>query len=132
MKKLLLTAILSVFVLGNMFAQFNFATSTNIGQTLETVSTTQSKLTVNFNTAILNSTWSYPVATPTVLTVAYKKCQTQKGLQVLAYPNASTTTAYGFGSSDCNSYTANRNPIHVASLDSLKKMFANVRNNTII
>ena len=122
-KKLLLTALLSVFALGSALAQFNFATSTNIGQVSKTVKATDNDtLTVNFNTSIVNSIWSYPGATPTVLTVAYKKCQTQKGLQALAYPDATTATAYGFGSSDCNSYTAQRNPIHVASIDSLKKI----------
>ena len=123
MKKILLSALLSAFVLGNVFAQFSLNTNTNIGQVYKNViATDKDTFLVNFNTAIVNSTWINSTATPSVLTITYKKCQTQKGLQVLAYPDATTTTAYGFGSSDCNNYGAQRNPIHVASLDSLKSI----------
>jgi len=122
-KKLLLTALFSAFMVGSAFAQFNFSTSTNIGQINSSViPANNDTLTVHFNTAILNSTWAYNVAVPPVAIVTYKKCQTQKGLQVLAYPDATTTTAYGFGGSDCRDYTAQRNPIHVASIDSLRKI----------
>jgi len=38
------------------------------------------------------------------------------------YLDAATTTEYKIGTTDCNNWGSNRNPIHVASIDSLKAM----------
>lgn len=133
-KKLLLTALLSVFVLGNMFAQFSMSTNTTIGQVLKNTNyNDKDTFIVDFNTTKANSTWAYTTAVPPVLAVTYQKCQTQKGLQVKGFLDATTTSEYKFGTSDCNNYGSNRNPIHVASIDSLKKiMLKSVEAATIV
>ena len=122
MKKLLLSALFSVLFMGGTYAQFNFTSNTNIGQVLRSVNAfDKDTLEVNFNTAIVPSLWIF-TTTPATPTVQFKNCQTQKGLQALAYQNATTTSTYAFGTYDCRDYGAQRNPIHVTSVDSLQKM----------
>jgi len=121
MKKLLLTSLLNVFIFGSVFAQFSFNTNTNIGQTYFNVNpANKDTFLVHFNTAKANCTWAYTTAP--AYTMTWQKCQTQKGLQVKGYLDATTTSEYKIGTTDCNNWGGNRNPIHVASIDSLKAL----------
>jgi len=109
-----------LIVAASISAQFNFNTNTNIGQTLNAVNTqNKDTFTVHFNTAIPSASWTFNAATQ-VYTVTQRKCQTQRGLQVNVYGDA-IATGNGIISSDfeCRDYGGNRNPQHVASLDSL-------------
>ncbi|HET7734220.1 MAG TPA: hypothetical protein VFK73_10320, partial [Paludibacter sp.] len=129
MKKILLSALLSAFVLGGAFAQFNLSTNTTIGQVLKNVNyNDKDTFTVDFNSPTTTaSTFTTKVIKVTSLnygkdSVVIKKYQTQKGLQVKAFLDATTTTEYKIGSADCNNYGANRNPLAIYSVDSLKKI----------
>ncbi|HEY6914399.1 MAG TPA: hypothetical protein VI413_06965, partial [Paludibacter sp.] len=129
MKKILLSALLSAFVLGGAFAQFNLSTNTTIGQVLKNVNyNDKDTFTVDFNSPTTTvSTFTTKVIKVTSLnygkdSVVIKKYQTQKGLQVKAFLDATTTTEYKIGSADCNNYGSNRNPLAIYSVDSLKKI----------
>ncbi len=123
MKKLLLTSLLSVsFIL--TYAQFNFATNTLIGQQLVTVGT-QSTFTVNFdNLTTANggttvrecASWT---GTSVPYTLNFQKCQTQKGLQVMSYADATTTSDTRSNDFKCYRYGTNENPCRVYNMDSL-------------
>ena len=118
---MLVTSLLSVFIFGSVFGQFNFNTNTNIGQTLKNVNPAdKDTFIVDFSTTKANSTWAY--TTEPAYAMTWQKCQTQKGLQVKGFLDAITTTEYKIGTTDCNNWGGNRNPIHVASIDSLKAM----------
>ncbi len=120
MKRIFTSLFLSILVTG-AFAQFNFNTNTNIGQTLKNVKTTdKDTFIVDFSTAKLNSTWAYTTAP--AYAMSFQKCQTQKGLQVKGYLDNVTTSEYKIGTTDCNNWGGQRNPIHVESIDSLKAM----------
>lgn len=124
-KKLLLTALLSVFVLGNMFAQARWQTDAVIGQTLKSVNAMdKDTFTLHFNTTKSNSTWAKAKKTADIGkdSISWQKAQTQRGLQVKAYVDNTTTTAYENGSLRCNNAGGNGNPGRVASLDSLKNL----------
>lgn len=124
-KKLLLSALLSVFVFSGAFAQFNISTNTTIGQVLKnSVILDKDTFIVNFNTISAPSAWFKAKGTANLGkdSLIWKKVQTQKGLQVKAFLDATTTTEYKFGQTDCNNYGSNRNPMCVYSIDSLKSM----------
>lgn len=119
MKKLLLTSLLSVLIFGSAFAQFGFTTNTNIGMTYSNKNASdKDTLLVHFNTALANSSWNYTTAP--AYSVSFIKCQTQRGIQVMGYLDAVTTSEYRIGNSDLRNWGDRRNPIHVASIDSLK------------
>jgi hypothetical protein len=116
----LLLTVLLAFSAASM-AQFRFGSTSNtnktIGQSLVVDSlngapTGVSHFTVNFNSNLGNSFYN-------ATAVTFKKCQTQKGLQVNTYPNATSTTAIKAGDFKCESYGGSGNPVHVASTDSL-------------
>ena len=122
MKKLLLSIFAFVGIVSLANAQFSFNTNTTIGQVLQNANTAdQDTFTVNFNTAVVNSNWRPNYTIVNRDTVNWKKCQTQKGLQVKGFLDAVRTDEYKFGTSDCNNYGANRNPVHVYNVDSLKQ-----------
>ncbi|MDD3322525.1 MAG: hypothetical protein PHS59_13890 [Paludibacter sp.] len=129
MKKLLLSTLLSVFIFGSAFAQIRWSTyntSSYVGQELKAVNTAnQDTLILDFKT-----TTATPVSAWAKVTVGanigkdsvYKKTlQTQKGIQVKAFLDNTTTSAYENGSFKCNNAGSNGNPGRVASLDSLKQ-----------
>ncbi len=127
MKKLLLSTLLSVFVLGNMFAQFSMSTNTVIGQVWANKNyADRDTFLVNFDSPTTTvSTFTAKVIKGNNIgkdSVVIKKYQTQKGLQVKAFLDATTTTEYKIGSADCNNYGTNRNPLAIYSVDSLKKI----------
>jgi len=144
MKKLFFTALLSAFVLGGAFAQFNLSTNARIGQVLKNVNyNDKDTFLVNFNTDYIATPASWAPAKATASlgkdSINWRKAQTQKGLQMKGFVNATTTTEYKFGTSDCNNYGGNRNPVYVYSVDSLKKImnksivsgtFATINGNT--
>jgi hypothetical protein len=130
MKKLLLTALLSAFVMGNIFAQFVYngsaANYAIAGVTLKQVNVLdQDTLSVHYNTNVVNSTWLKSKKTPyTSDSVLIKKCQTQKGYQAIVYTDRKTTTSIQSTTFKNVAYGSNGNPVHVASLDSLLKVMA--------
>lgn len=127
MKKILLPLFLSIFILGSTLAQFNYTTNANIGHKLLNINTfNKDTLIVDFNTAIVNSTWAKAKAAASLGkdSVVIKKCQTQKGMQALIYTDGTLTTSIQSGNFKCASYTGNGNPVHVASMDSLLKIMA--------
>lgn len=98
-------------------AQFRFNTTPAIGQKLVVDSldgkpTGVSHFTVNFNSNLGNSSYNDTIC-------SFRKCQTQKGLQVNTYTDATTTTTVKAGDFKCENYNSNGNPVHVASTDSL-------------
>ncbi|MDP4278699.1 MAG: hypothetical protein Q8914_13825 [Bacteroidota bacterium] len=121
MKKFaLLFALLFTFI-STGFAQFKYGTVTNtnknIGQTLVVDSvngkpTGTSHFTVHFNSNIANSYYN-------AAKIFFGKCQTQKGLQVNAYPDSAATSNIKAGDFKCETYGSNGNPVHVSSTDSL-------------
>lgn len=126
-KKLLFTALLSVLMVGGAFAQFNLSTNTTIGQVLKNTNyNDKDTFLVNFDSPTTTvSTFTVKVVKGNNIgkdSVVIKKYQTQKGLQVKAFLDATTTTEYKIGSADCNNYGANRNPLAIYSVDSLKKI----------
>lgn len=111
-----LLAALSCFATAS-FAQFNYVTNANIGQTYTIdsvggIPTGEFAFKVHFNTKF--SSISY-----TASAFRYDNCQTQKGLQCKVYANPTTTTNID-GGLKCNNYGANGNPYHAESVDSLK------------
>lgn len=121
MKKFL-SLLLGVAIAGTAFAQFNFRTSTDIGQTLSAANVQdQDTFEVHFNTAKSNSTWVSNTETSTY-TVSIQKCQTQKGIQAIGFINSTTTTANEAGSFKCSSHGSNGNPARVHSIDSLQNI----------
>lgn len=124
MKKLL--TLLSVMMLaGGAMAQFNFNTNTNIGQTLSGLQIQNpDTFVVHYNTALGTSTWAPARAAASLGkdSVRIVKCQTQRGIQVKGFLNATTTTAYEAGNFKSNNHGANGNPVHVYSIDSLKNI----------
>jgi len=125
MKKLLLSALLSAFVLGNAFAQFRWQNDVVIGQTLQAKSTLdKDTFNVHFNTSKVNTTWA-PAKTTANLgkdSISFQKATTVRGIQVKAYLDATTALNYASGTLKCDNYGSNGNPVHVFSLDSLKKI----------
>lgn len=124
MRKLL--TLLSVAMLaGGAMAQFNFNTNTNIGQTLSGLQIQNpDTFEVHFNTALATSTWAPARAAASIGkdSVRIVKCQTQRGIQVKGFINATTTSAYEAGNFKSNNHGANGNPVHVYSIDSLKNI----------
>jgi len=124
-KKLLFTALLSVFVLGGAFAQTRWQSDAVIGQVLQAVNTAnKDTLTMHFNTNKLTSAWAHARATASLGkdSISIFKATTVRGLQVKAFLDNTTTTAYEDGNFKCNNAGANGNPVHVYSVDSLKKI----------
>ncbi len=123
-KKLLLTALLSVFMLGSAYAQFAYSSSVaNIGQTYSAVTNTnKDTLITTFNQtgkAVSFSLMSkkYPLLDSVVL----NKTTTNKGVQCVAYIDSTRTgtPAVQYGSFKCASLTGTGNPVHVSSMASL-------------
>lgn len=105
----LLTGLL--ILAGTASAQFRFQSNEGIGQTYRDTLGSYSFL-VHFNT-------NRPVSSYTESAVSISKCQTQRGLQVKVYPDATSTAAEVAGDFKCDNYGSNGNPVHVASTDSL-------------
>jgi hypothetical protein len=117
MKKHLLLIILLTSISFSGMAQFKYVTNTNIGQkylidSIDGQPTGIEHFTVDFNSILGNSYY-------TATTVVFKKCQTQKGLQVNVYPDSTTTTNIKAGDFKCELFNNNGNPVHVASVDSM-------------
>lgn len=115
-KHLLLIALLTSISFSGM-AQFKYVTNTNIGQkyvidSIDGQPTGIEHFTVDFNSILGNSYY-------TASTVVFKKCQTQRGLQVNVYPDSAATANIKAGDFKCENYGSNGNPVHVASVDSL-------------
>ncbi|MBV5343152.1 hypothetical protein JZU68_05930, partial [bacterium] len=126
---LLLSALFSVLFMGGAFAQFNIASNTRIGQVLKNVNPLdKDTFIVDFNTDLFptSTTWAPAKATASLGkdSINVRKAQTQKGLQVKGFVDAATTSEYKIGTTDCNNYGSNRNPLFVHSIDSLKKIMA--------
>ncbi len=99
--------------------QFSMKDNTVIGQSLLTDEGTGiSTFTVHFNTTKDSSYWTYIDSTG-IYTITLNKCQTQKGLQVNVYPDASSASAVINGDFECRDYGSNRNPVRVKNLASL-------------
>jgi hypothetical protein len=114
-------------MVGGVFAQFNLQTNTTIGQVLKNTNyLDKDTFIVDFNSSTTTvSTFTTKVVKGNNIgkdSVVIKKYQTQKGLQVKAFLDATTTTEYKIGSADCNNYGSNRNPLAIYSVDSLKKI----------
>lgn len=127
MKKFLLSLCLASFIFGGVFAQFNLSTNTRIGQVIKNVNyNDKDTFQVHFNTDLIltPSSWAPARATASLGkdSIVWRKAQTQRGLQMKGFVDAVTTSEYKFGTSDCNNYGANRNPVYVHSVDSLKKL----------
>lgn len=124
MRKLLLSTLLSVCIMGSAFAQMRWQTDAIIGQTLRAVnSADKDTLTVDFQSSkTACSAWTKAKATASLGKDSLTKvtCQTQKGLQAKAFLDNTTTTIYENGSFKCNNAGSNGNPGRVASIDSLK------------
>lgn len=108
-----------LFLSSLSMAQFNMVTHA-FGQTLDTSDPTGRQVfTVHFNSTNPAASWIFNTETQTY-TITQRKRQTQRGLQVNVYGDA-VTTGNGIISPDfeCRDYGGNRNPHHVASLDSL-------------
>lgn len=129
MKKLLLSTLLCVLFMGGAYAQFNISTNTTIGQILKNINPLdKDTFIVDFNTNMFptSTKWAPAKATASLGkdSIYLRKPQTQRGLQVKGFVDATTTSEYRIGSADCNNYGANRNPLFVHSIDSLKKILA--------
>jgi hypothetical protein len=119
MKKstLILAALLSVSTVS--FAQFKLTDYTSIGSkvlidSLNGKPTGNNTFVVTFNSNVATSAYS-------ATTFSKGTCRTYKGLQVKTYTYTSLDSTKTIdGAFDCNSYTAQRNPGHVADVDSLK------------
>lgn len=125
MKKLLLSALFSVLVLGGVNAQARWQSDLVIGQTLKNVnSLDKDTFTLHFNTNKVNSTWAKAKLAVDLGkdSVSWQKAQTQRGIQVKAFLDNVTTTAYENGSLKCNNAGGNGNPGRVFNMDSLKKI----------
>jgi len=124
MKKFLLSALFSVILLGSSFAQIRWQSDAIIGQTLKAVnSTDKDTLLVNFQSnKVACSSWTRAKAAASLGKDSLTKvtCQTQKGIQVKAFLDNVTATAYEDNSFKCNNAGGNGNPGRVASIDSLK------------
>lgn len=128
MKKLVLSALLSVLFMGVAVAQFNISTNAVIGQILKNANPLdKDTFIVNFNTNSFptSTKWAPAKATANLGkdSLYVRKVQTQKGLQVKGFADG-TTNEYRIGTADCNNYGSNRNPLFVHSIDSLKKILA--------
>lgn len=125
MKKLLLSALLSVLFMGGAFAQMRWQSDAIIGQTLKAVnSSNKDTLLVNFQSSkTACSAWAPAKAAASLGkdSVVKVTCQTQKGIQVKAFLDNVTTSAYEDGSFKCNNAGSNGNPGRAESIDSLKK-----------
>lgn len=95
---------------GTASAQFRFQSNEGIGQTYKDTLGTFSFL-AHFNTTKAVTTYNE--------TISFSKCQTQRGLQVKVYPDATSTTAVVAGDFKCDNYGSNGNPVYVANTDSL-------------
>lgn len=127
MKKLLLSTLLSVFVLGSVFGQIRFQSDAVIGQTLQSVNPlNKDTFTLHFNTSKSASSWA-PARKEADLgkdSVSFQKTQTQRGIQVKAFLDNTTTTAYENGSLKCNNAGGNGNPGRVTSMASLTEILS--------
>lgn len=132
MKKLLLSALLSVFVIGGAFAQLRWGTynsTSQNGQTLQAANTAnKDTLLLDFKTITPTPVCAWAVVTKGANigkdSVYKKTLQTQKGIQVKAFLDKVTTTAFEDGSFKCNNAGSNGNPGRFASIDSLKAYLA--------
>lgn len=111
--------------MGGAFAQMRWQSDAIIGQTLKAVNSfDKDTLTVNFQSSkTACSSWTRAKATASLGKDSLTKvtCQTQKGIQVKAFlDNTTTAAAYENGSFKCNNAGSNGNPGRVASIDSLK------------
>lgn len=124
MKKLLLSALLSVFIFGGAFAQIRWQNDATIGQTLKAVNTlNKDTFTLHFQTTKTATTaWAKAKATANIGKDSLIKvtCQTQKGIQAKAFLDNVTTTAFEDGNFKCNNAGGNGNPGRMASIDSLR------------
>jgi hypothetical protein len=124
-KKLLLTALLCVFIFSDAFAQFRWQSDAVIGQTLANKNTAdKDTFSVHFNTSKANSIWLKSKKVVTSDSIVVNKCSTQRGIQCLVYSDGTTTTSVQSRSFKGAAYGANGNPVRVASLDSLLKIMA--------
>lgn len=132
MKKILLTALLSVLMFSGAFAQLRWGTYTTTsqnGQTLKAVNIgDKDTLLLDFKTITPTPVCSWAVVTKGTNigkdSVYKKTLQTQRGIQVKAFLDKVTTTAFEDGSFKCTNAAGNGNPGRVASIDSLKAYLA--------
>lgn len=128
MKKLLLSTLLSVLFMGGAVAQLRWGTYTSTsqnGQTLKAVNiANKDTLLLDFKTITPTPVCAWAVVTKGVNigkdSVYKKTLQTQRGIQVKAFLDKTTTTAFEDGSFKCNNAGGNGNPGRFASIDSLK------------
>lgn len=129
MKKLVLTSLLCVLIFGSAFAQLRWGTYTSTtqnGQTLKAINIAdKDTLLLDFVTVSPTPVCAWAKAKAAANlgkdSVYKKTLQTQRGIQVKAFINKTTTTAYEDGSFKCNNAGSNGNPGRVASVDSLKQ-----------
>ncbi len=108
------------------YAQMRWQSDAIIGQTLRAVnSADKDTLLVDFQTSKTACTAWAPAKAATSLgkdSIIKVTCMTQKGIQVKAFLDNTTTTAYEDGNFKCNNAGGNGNPGRFASIDSLKNI----------
>lgn len=117
MRKFTLLLFVLIAVSSVSVAQFRLQTNATIGQilTIDSIGgkpTGVSNFRAHFNSLTGNSFYNET-------TITFRKCQTQRGMQVKTYADATTTAATTAGDFKCDNYGSNGNPVRIASTDSL-------------
>jgi hypothetical protein len=131
MKKLSLSLGL-LLAASTAFGQVKLTALATIGQTITSDNATGiSQLDLSFNTSVATSTITATgaAAPAAAFTFVLGKGTTNKGMQVNVYNDAATPAAVACNDFKCNNFGAAGNPIHVASVASLKEILTGYEAN---